>query len=283
MSSSFPILFPIINKFDSGKGGTPAGGSLFRAGLYCNSGHVHAKLFPMQKPVIGVTPLWDEEKSSLWMLPGYLEGITRAGALPLILPLTADEGAIQQLAGLCDGFLFTGGPDLAPGLYGAELSPHCEAVCKERDAMEGALFSAAVLKQGKSALGICRGIQAFNVFLGGTLIQDIPALFAQSTVSHRQAPLDEKPAHRVSIQEGTPLYQLLGTDSLAVNSSHHQAIKELSPELIPMARTEDGLIEAVCMKGRAFVWAVQWHPERALSETHSRKLFGRFVDACRES
>jgi putative glutamine amidotransferase len=235
----------------------------------------------MQKPVIGVTPLWDEEKASLWMLPGYLEGITQAGGLPLILPLTADEEAVQQLAALCSGFLFTGGPDLAPSLYGAEPSPHCGAVSKERDALEGALFSAAVLKLRKNALGICRGIQAFNVFLGGTLIQDIPALFAQSAVPHRQEKLDENPSHLVSIEQGTPLHQLLGVDSLGVNSSHHQGIKDLSPELIPMARAEDGLIEAVCMKDRAFVWAVQWHPERALSSIHSRKIFSRFVDACR--
>jgi putative glutamine amidotransferase len=77
-----------------------------------------------------------------------------------------------------------------------------------------------------------------------------------------------------------PVIGLLETDALAVNSYHHQGAAELSPELIPMARAEDGLVEAVCMKGRTFVWAVQWHPELALCEESSRKLFRRFVDAC---
>ena len=72
----------------------------------------------MKKPIIGVTPLWDEEKNSYWMLPGYLEGLEEAGAIPIILPLTADETDIAQLMDLCDGFLFTGGQDVDPNLYG---------------------------------------------------------------------------------------------------------------------------------------------------------------------
>ncbi|MDR2303902.1 MAG: gamma-glutamyl-gamma-aminobutyrate hydrolase family protein, partial [Treponema sp.] len=90
----------------------------------------------MQKSVIGVTPLWDEQKDSLWMLPGYMDGIARAGGIPLILPLTADEEALRQIAGLCAGFLFTGGHDVYPGLYGADVSPRCGPICEERDAME---------------------------------------------------------------------------------------------------------------------------------------------------
>jgi putative glutamine amidotransferase len=74
---------------------------------------------------------------------------------------------------------------------------------------------------------------------------------------------------------------LLGVNALEVNSCHHQGIAELSPELIPMARAEDGLIEAVCMKNKPFVWAVQWHPEFVLNEESSRKLFGAFVEVCR--
>jgi putative glutamine amidotransferase len=231
------------------------------------------------QPVIGVMPLWDGEKDSLWMLPGYLEGVVRAGGLPIILPLTGDEETVFQLAGLCAGFLFTGGQDISPECYGAEPLPCCGPVCKDRDAMERALFSAAV-KLNKPALGICRGIQLFNVLLGGTLYQDLPSQLKQSAVTHSQKPPYHKPAHQISIEQESPLRSLLGTDTLAVNSSHHQGIAELAPELSPMARAEDGLIEAVYMKGRPFVWAVQWHPEMAPAEESSGKLFRAFADAC---
>jgi putative glutamine amidotransferase len=234
----------------------------------------------MERPVLGVVPLWDEQKNSLWMLPGYMNGITQAGGLPLMLPLTADKAVLRQLAGLCAGFLFTGGQDVYPGLYGADVSPLCGPICEMRDAMEKALFSIAVLEQNKPALGICRGIQIFNVLLGGTLYQDIPAALPHSVLTHQQNPPYDKPAHQINIEPGSPLHELLGVEVLPVNSSHHQGIDGLSPELTPMARAEDGLIEAVYMKGRAFVWALQWHPEMAPAEESSRKIFRAFADAC---
>ena len=231
--------------------------------------------------MIGLVPLWDEEKDSLWMLPGYMDGVIQAGGLPVMLPLTTDEGMVEQLTGMCAGFLFTGGHDVFPGLYGAKPSPLCGPVCEARDTMERALFSIAVLKQDKPAFGICRGIQFFNALLGGTLHQDLSAGLPGSGLTHRQRPPYDRSAHRVGIEPGSPLYGLLEADSLAVNSCHHQGIAELSPELVPMARAEDGLVEAVYMKGRSFVWAVQWHPEMALKEESSRKIFGVFVNACR--
>jgi putative glutamine amidotransferase len=195
--------------------------------------------------------------------------------------LTADEGMVERLAGLCAGFLFTGGHDVYPGLYGAEVLPLCGKTCEDRDAMEKALFSAAVLEQNKPALGICRGIQIFNALLGGTLYQDIPSQLPESVLMHRQQPPYDRPVHQVSVERESPLHDLLGADTLAVNSHHHQGIAELSPKLTPMARAEDGLFEAVYMKDKPFVWAVQWHPEMAPEEASSGKIFGAFVGACR--
>jgi putative glutamine amidotransferase len=235
----------------------------------------------MKKPLIGVVPLWDEEKNSLWMLPGYMEGISRAGGLPLMLPLTGEEETLRQLSGLCGGFLFTGGQDVFPGLYGAEVSALSGPACAERDRMEGTLFSIAALEQDKPVFGICRGIQLFNVLLGGTLYQDLAAQFKPAAGCHRQKPPYDNPAHGLRIEPGTPLHTLLGRDNLRVNSSHHQGIAELAPELEPMAWAEDGLIEAVRMKDRSFVWALQWHPEMALAWKSSAQIFAAFVDACR--
>ena len=119
----------------------------------------------MNKPIIGVTPLWDKEKNSYWMLPGYLEGLEEAGAIPIILPLAADGADIAQLADLCDGFLFTGGQDVAPQLYGEAMKPTCGELCPARDTLERELLNRA-LEQDKPILGIiCRGLQFLNVVL----------------------------------------------------------------------------------------------------------------------
>ena len=74
----------------------------------------------MRKPIIGLVPLFDDEKESLWMLPGYMDGITEAGGIPIILPLTADKAAINQLLDTVDGIMMTGGHDVSSGLYGEE-------------------------------------------------------------------------------------------------------------------------------------------------------------------
>jgi putative glutamine amidotransferase len=122
-----------------------------------------------EQPIIGVIPLWDEEKDSIWMLPGYMQGLEEAGAVPVILNLTVSETVLKQSVCYFDGFLFTGGHDVNPKLYGQEKTGHCGEICDIRDQMEAYIFREAVLSQKKSALGICRGIQLFNVLLGGTL------------------------------------------------------------------------------------------------------------------
>ena len=83
----------------------------------------------MKKPVIGIMPLIDTQKESYWMLPGYMDGLRQAGALPIMLPLTSDETELQQIVDMCDGFLFTGGQDVSPSLYHAPLSEQCGECC----------------------------------------------------------------------------------------------------------------------------------------------------------
>ena len=235
----------------------------------------------IKKPLIGVVPLWDETKDSYWMLPGYMDGLTQAGGLPIILPLTDDQNEIHQLAGLCDGFLFTGGHDVSPEMYGEEALPECGVICPARDNMETALLKEA-LALGNPVLGICRGIQLLNIALGGTLYQDLP-MQRSSMICHRQEPPYDVPSHTVSVAHGTPLASVLGVEELAVNSCHHQGIKDLAAGLQLMASAPDGLVEAVCLPNAGFVWAVQWHPEffPRLDEP-SQKIFRAFVQAAEE-
>lgn len=232
----------------------------------------------MKKPIIGLIPLVDEARESFWMLPGYLDGIARAGGIGVMLPLTDDSGDIQRLLETCDGFLFTGGHDVDPALYGQEKAPVCGDCCPARDSMEAKLLKAA-LAADKPVLGICRGLQLMNVVLGGTLYQDLPSQHP-SPVSHRMAAPYGRAEHTVDIAPGSPLSRL--PQSLGVNSCHHQGIRDLAPGLAPAAAAPDGLVEAAYVPGKRHALAVQWHPE-FFSADHepSAMIFKAFVEAAK--
>ena len=232
----------------------------------------------MKRPIIGVIPIWDESKKRYYMLPDYFKGVEAAGGIPIILPLACEDSVVRQLAETIDGILFTGGCDVPPSWYGQEQLDVCELDSAERNEAERLLF-AETLRLNIPAFGICKGIQVFNVLLGGDLYQDIP-LQMKSQITHEQQPPYNQPAHIVQLVAGTPLHTLVGNNSLSVTSSHHQGICNLAPDLVLMAQSPDGLAEAVYMPGKAFVWAVQWHPERTLDEPASRALFSAFITAC---
>ncbi len=230
------------------------------------------------KPVIGVMPLWDDDKNSIWMLPGYLEGIKHAGGVPIILPMTTDKDDLSQIIGMCDGYLFTGGHDVSPEIYHEKPISQSVICCKERDEMESVILESAI-NSDKPVLGICRGIQFINAVLGGTLYQDIPTQHP-SEIEHHQSPPYDVPVHKVTIVRDSPLYDCLKAEEISVNSYHHQAIKDLAPGLSVMAVSPDGLTEAICMPEHRFLWAVQWHPEFSYkTDSNSQKIFNVFVKA----
>lgn len=229
------------------------------------------------KPIIGVMPLWDEEKKSIWMLPGYMNGIIDAGGIPMVLPFTDNEDVFCRALDICSGFLLTGGQDVDPMIYGERKRYDNIVTCTLRDKLDAIVLNKAV-ELDKPLLGICRGIQFMNAASGGTLYQDIP-LETGTSVTHHQTPPYEKPVHEVMIVQDTPLGQLLKKQILTVNSYHHQSIKDLSPVLECMARAEDGLIEAVYMPRKKFIWGVQWHPEFSYkADEDSRKIFKAFIE-----
>ncbi|MFI3319783.1 MAG: gamma-glutamyl-gamma-aminobutyrate hydrolase family protein [Rikenellaceae bacterium] len=236
----------------------------------------------MKKPIIGVLPLWDNQKSSIWMLPGYVDALRLSGAIPTILPLEIEDEDLKQLCNHCDGFLLTGGHDVSPSLYNEPKSPHCGDANPLRDSLETRVFNYAT-ERNMPILGICRGIQIINALCGGTLYQDLPSEYDPSCREiHQMSPPYDQPCHRVSVVDGSPLHLLTKAKILDVNSYHHQAIKTLAPDLATMATSEDGLIEAVYMPSKRFVWAVQWHPEFNFHTSQSsRAIVGAFVEACK--
>ncbi|MCM1127763.1 MAG: gamma-glutamyl-gamma-aminobutyrate hydrolase family protein [Lachnospiraceae bacterium] len=232
------------------------------------------------RPVIGLIPLYDDEKESYWMLPGYMKGLEKCGALPIMLPLTSDKEELMQAFDLCDGLLLTGGHDIDPKVYGREASEKCGIPCKMRDVMESILLKAA-LDADKPVFGICRGIQFLNAYLGGDLYQDLPTEYACG-VEHHMTPPYSAAAHKVKVLEGSMLAGIIGSGVHEVNSYHHQAVKTPAGSLEVMAVSEDGIIEAVSVKNKKFAVGVQWHPEFSYEEnTDSIKLMRAFVDACK--
>lgn len=233
----------------------------------------------MEPIVIGVTPLYDIQRDSLWMVPGYMDGITEAGGLPIMLPLTTDTQQLQQLFGRIDGILFTGGQDVDPAVYGQKQSPLCGETCLQRDVMEQKLIKLC-RKYHKPAYGICRGIQLFNAALGGTLYQHLPDELP-SQIEHHMSPPYDRSVHTVSIAENTLLYRILGKTYVQVNSYHHQGVRNIAPVLRAGAYAEDGLIEAVEDPNQPFFLATQWHPELFFHKDEDcRKIFYAFVQAC---
>lgn len=213
------------------------------------------------RPVIGVT-VGDDDRSADFhrIRKDYLRSVEKAGAVPLVLAAVAPEH-VPALLERIDGLVFSGGADLDPALYGAAPHPRLGRIARERDDFEIALLTAAV-ERDLPCLCICRGHQLLNVALGGTLVQDIPSELAGSG-DHDPAKARAETSHDVALVPGTRLHAILGGQpQVAVNSFHHQSIRDLAPGLVISARApQDGVIEGVEQPDRRFVLGVQWHPE----------------------
>ena len=237
----------------------------------------------MKKCMIGLTPSHNADSDEVFLRSTYMNAISAAGAIPVILPLEATPDDYRQIAETFDGFLFTGGPDLHPFLFGEETHPQCGSVSPKRDSMELALLP-LVMQLRKPILGICRGIQTLNVGLGGTLYQDIPSQTVQKIpISHKQPFHYTSPSHRVDILPDTRLMEICRKSVIHVNSMHHQAIKDLAPGLQASALDPNGLIEAAELPDYPYFIGVQWHPEFLWQQDpDAAALFLSFADACRQ-
>ena len=230
----------------------------------------------MMSKTVGVIPLYDSEKESYWMLPGYMRMLEAENVVPMMLPLTSKEEMLDYFLEICGGFLLTGGQDVSPDIYHSEKRPWCGECCELRDEMEQYVLTKAV-EQNKSVLGICRGIQFMNACYGGTLYQDLKTEHAGSIDHHMKPPYD-RAVHQVTIQRGTPLFDMIQKERIGVNSYHHQAIDRLSPRFQAAAVSEDDLIEGIYMPDRRFVLGVQWHPEFSYeTDENSKKLIRAFA------
>lgn len=160
-----------------------------------------------------------------------------------------------------DGLILTGGGDVHPGLYGRDDQiDNVEEVNEQRDAFEFEVIEQA-LDRELPILGICRGMQIMNVYLGGSLIVDLPTAGYRNHVERDG--IDHR--HALEIAPGSLLEAITGSGTKRVNSIHHQAVEEPGRGLMIAARSDDGVVESLewVMKDRMpFLLLVQWHPER---------------------
>jgi putative glutamine amidotransferase len=236
------------------------------------------------KPLIGITTNQSTNvygQPTIMLMQSYVKAVMQAGGVPVLIPslIAADgwEAAYSRL----DGILFSGGGDISLDFFHGAPHPRIDDVDLERDAVEIKLLQTAA-SDGKPFLGICRGCQALNVALGGTLYTHIPDQLPHALDHDYPGNKRTVLVHEVKIEEGTRMAGIYGEPIIRVNSLHHQGLKEIAPALRVAGHSPDGLVEAVEVSEHPFGLAVQWHPEWLTDQENTRNLFRKFVEAAGE-
>lgn len=220
-----------------------------------------------RRPLIGVTGPEGRGHAMFWFAA---LGLRLFGARPrrITPPMEASE-----LRGL-DGLLIGGGDDIGAEIYGGVPVPDVR-IDPQRDKLELEALDGA-LPKGIPILGICRGAQMLNVALGGTLNQDIYEIY-----QHAPRMWTVLPRKHVDLEAGTRLHDIIGMETVTVNSLHNQSVKQLGEGLRISGVDEHGIVQAIEHNDRPFRIGVQWHPEFLIYRRPHRRLFGAFVRACR--
>lgn len=235
------------------------------------------------QPIIGILAnLTDTEREAsmaerAFVSNAYINAVIKAGGVPMIIPVNTHEEIVKKQIQLIDGLILSGGVDVNPVLYNEEPSTDIEYYHPDIDKFDLIAIDIAI-ELNKPILGICRGTQILNVSQGGSLYQDTSHIEG-NYIKHNQSTKSYQGSHTITINSESKISKVLGTD-LLVNSYHHQSVKNVGKNLIPVAYSKDGVVEAIEMKNKKFIVGVQWHPE--LMVDHNEKmsnLFKMFINA----
>jgi len=206
----------------------------------------------------------------------YVRSVINNGAIPLLIPFTRDKNLLNKYIDEIDGFMLPGGDDIDPLSYNEKNIGLSLNVSPDRDYIEFYLLEKA-LENRIPVLGICRGCQLINVFMGGSLYQDIGQELGSITDHvNSGSPLDYL-SHEVELIQDSVFSDIYKTERVKVNSRHHQAIRDLSADLRVSGRSDDGIIEAV-ENSELGIRALQWHPENLIDLGREyNRLFQAFI------
>ena len=207
------------------------------------------------QPVIGITGNYEDNICKL--SHGYFQSVVAAGGVPMIIPPVEDANTLVNTLDRIDALILSGGGDINPLFGGDEPSPRLRGINQKRDLPELMITRLAYNRQ-IPILGICRGIQALAVALGGKVAQDISI---QANVKHSQDADRAEQTHSIKIAEDSILHSLYGEEKIYVNSFHHQAVKDTGDKFRVVAKSSDGIIEAMESSEYKSIIGVQWHPE----------------------
>jgi putative glutamine amidotransferase len=233
-------------------------------------------------PIIGMPAQMDPGSDQQYLSRQYSDSVAAHGGVPLIIPLLASEQPFEKLVDKLDGLLLSGSnSDVDPGFYQSARQSVCGPTQPLRDKTDFILLKEA-FRRKIPILGICFGVQSLNVFLGGSLIQDISSAI-DTPIKHSSGKSKDSPNHGVSISPGSLLEEIIGKLDITVNSTHHQAIERPGRGLDIIARASDGVVESVAGRDRDhWILGVQWHPEKSYCyDEFSRKIFDCFLARCR--
>ena len=206
----------------------------------------------------------------------YIHSVRYSGGIPLILPLIRSDRILEEYLELCDGFLFCGGNDITPLLFGQEPKNGNGKTNITLDLFQIRLMK-QLLRTEKPFLSICRGMQVFNVACGGSIYQDLSLRPGEHLDHMQQSFSRDEISHKITVRPDTRLKQYIGS-TLYVNSYHHQALDQIGDGLIVSATASDGTVEAIEMPSHPFAIGVQWHPESMYrTSPEMRELFGSFI------
>ena len=208
-----------------------------------------------RRPVIGITGNYDDLSCKLGQ--GYYKSVVAAGGVPVVIPPVADKEVLVNTLNHIDALILSGGGDLNPLFVGEEPSPRLRGINQERDLPELLITRLAYNRQ-IPILGICRGIQVLAAAFGGKVAQDITIT---ANVKHSQDADRSELTHSVKLVEDSTLYNIYGQERLLVNSFHHQAVKEAGEKFRVVAKSSDGIVEAIESSEYKSIIGVQWHPE----------------------
>ncbi|NTW42938.1 MAG: type 1 glutamine amidotransferase [Anaerolineaceae bacterium] len=235
-------------------------------------------------PIIGITSgkiLGNSQLTRISLIDKYVQAIQLAGGVPLVIPTGLTSSELVSCRQVFDGFLLTGGGDIAIERFDGEPNSRISDVDPDRDRMEIEITQYA-FEENIPLFGICRGIQVINVTMGGSLFTDINSQ-RENSIKHDWYPEVARnyEAHSVKIVENSKVHQIIHGDEVNVNSLHHQAIQTLGNHLSPTAYAPDGIIEAIESPPHLFFLGVQWHPEWMLSSPSMVNLFKQFVSSAK--